>query len=400
VNTDGTPNAHALPPRFDADRIMAEFRRRFADEPAGIVRAPGRVNLIGEHTDYNDGFVLPLAVDRFVWVAYRPCADDVVRVWSMEFDEEAEFSLHNFSPGGTGWMEYVKGVAWALSVSGGKVHGWEGIIGGDLPLGAGLSSSAALEVACAHTFADIAGMTWDDQVLAQVAQTAENNWIGVKCGIMDPLISISAREGHAILIDCRSLTTTQVPLPPQMRVVILDTGTRRSLTNSAYNDREQECREAARAFRVDSLRDLTRANLAKPPKALAETLLKRARHVITENARVHDAVDALYACDWGQLGSVMREGHRSLRDDYEVSSPALDTMVECASRAGSVGARMTGAGFGGCVVAVVKAEDATRFLPRVTNLYYEATGLQPRAFVSQASAGATSTASRTRTLHM
>ena len=234
-------------------KVRAEFERRFGARPALVARAPGRVNLIGDHTDYNDGFVLPMAIDRAVWIALRPRRDDRVELHSLDFGETARFTLGDPSlrsgqarAHGEGWVEYVRGVAWALGDAGLETgSGWEGIVAGDVPLGAGLSSSAALELAAARAFAGLARLPWEPARMAKLAQRAENAWVGVNCGIMDQLISAAGREGHALLIDCRSLATRAVPIPASAAVVVLDTATRRGLVDSAYNERRAPSRGSA-----------------------------------------------------------------------------------------------------------------------------------------------------------
>ncbi|MGD8997542.1 MAG: galactokinase family protein, partial [Anaerolineae bacterium] len=215
--------------------ITRKFERRFEAPPALVVRAPGRVNLIGEHTDYNDGFVLPMAIDRAIWIALRSRRDGKVRVHSLDFDETASFALHSLQNTGAGWAEYLKGVAWALQEEGYSLAGWEGVLAGDVPRGAGLSSSAALELAAARAFAAVSDLPWDAAKMAKLCQRAENEWVGMKCGIMDQMIAAAGQAGHALLIDCRSLETELVPLPPETVVVVLDTATRRGLIDSAYN---------------------------------------------------------------------------------------------------------------------------------------------------------------------
>jgi galactokinase len=382
--------AHVARTAPQAARLREDFRERFGGEPQGLVRGPGRVNLIGEHTDYNDGFVLPLAIDAAVWIALRPRADRTVRVWSADFGDAAEFSLDALSHDTHRWTEYIKGVAWALAQDGYSLRGWEGVIAGEVPIGAGLSSSAALEIACARAFADVSGLSWDSVRMAQVAQTAENGWIGLRCGIMDQLVAACGREGHAILIDCRSLDISTVPMPADARVVVLDTGTRRNLSSSAYNTRRQECETAAQAFGVAALRDLTVDDLGRPPAGIHADVLKRARHVVTENARVLRAAAALERGDHRCVGALMTESHHSLRDDFEASTPELDTMVECAERAGSVGARMTGGGFGGCAVALVHESDCPRFVQDTLRAYQQKTHCEPTTYVCRASAGVSS----------
>ncbi|HEX8243239.1 MAG TPA: galactokinase family protein, partial [Longimicrobium sp.] len=225
--------------------VVRAFRARFGAEPAFVVRAPGRVNLIGEHTDYNDGFVLPMAIERAVWIALRRRLDGEVHVWSMDFAQPATFAVERIRRGGPAWSEYLKGTAWALEESGRALWGWEGVMGSDVPIGAGLSSSAALELATARAFAAVTGFGWAPGEMARLAQRAENQWVGVNCGIMDQMISAAGQEGHAVLIDCRSLETSAVPLPAGTVVVILDTATRRGLVDSAYNERRRQCEAAA-----------------------------------------------------------------------------------------------------------------------------------------------------------
>jgi len=389
---DGAPGRQSRPvieeSPFVENTLIAEFRARFASDPALVVRAPGRVNLIGEHTDYNDGFVMPLAIDRAVWIALRPSAGRRVRVFSADFGAWGEFALDGLERGQEGWLEYLKGVAWALREQGHQLRGWEGVMSGDVPLGAGLSSSAAVEMAAARAFIAVSGGEWKATEMALAAQRAENQWVGVNCGIMDQLISGVGRAGHAVLIDCRSLATRAVPLPAGAAVVILDTGTRRELVTSAYNERRTQCEAASAAFGVKALRDVSVARFFRESGALQPLTLRRARHVVTENARTEQAADAMATGDAAALGRLMYESHVSLRDDFEVSSPALDAMVETARAVGCIGARMTGAGFGGCAVALVDASDADDFTTRVAARYAAETGHTPAVYVCQATDGA------------
>jgi galactokinase len=380
----------------DARQAAAHFAERFGRLPRWIVRAPGRVNLIGEHTDYNDGFVLPVAIDRAVWIALAPRNDRTIIVHSLDFDAEGRFSLDELadedgSPNndGSGWIEYLKGTAWSLADAGHGLSGWEGILVGDVPVAAGLSSSAALEMATARAFAAAGSLDWDPAGMAKLGQRAENRWVGVNCGIMDQLISAAGRARHALLIDCRSLETRPVPFPPGVAVVILDTATRRGLVDSAYNERRGQCEAAARFFDVSALRDVTPDTLLQRAAELDEPVLSRARHVVTENDRTLRAVEALDQADLVALGRLMAESHASLRDDYEVSSDALNAIVECASaHEACFGARMTGAGFGGCAVAIIRSEAAEAFVPAVSASYKKKTGHQPMLYVCQASDGA------------
>ena len=370
--------------------MLAEFRRRFGGEPAFLARAPGRVNLIGDHTDYNDGFVLPMAIDREVWLAVRSRDDRRVIVHSIDFDEDAAFALDEGNSRRDGWIEYVRGVAWALEQDGRPTSGWEGVAAGDVPVGAGLSSSAALELAAARTFAAVGGVVWQPVAMARLAQRAENEWVGVNCGIMDQLISAAAVAGHALLIDCRSLQTRSVPLPDAAAVIVLDTGTRRGLVDSAYNERRAQCEEAARHFGVPALRDVDAATFHAHAGELDPITRKRARHVITENARTLEAATLLERGELEAAGPLMNQSHASLRDDFEVSRPELDAMVSLAQQHGACfGARMTGAGFGGCAVALVDRKGADSFVAAVAAQYQQKTGLAPKLYVCAPSRGAT-----------
>jgi galactokinase len=371
------------------ERVTQAFQSRYGAAPTLIVRAPGRVNLIGEHTDYNDGFVLPMAIDRAVWIALRPRNDNYVVAYAAEFDDLAEFSLGEMVHRHGLWAEYIKGVAWALQEAGHTLKGWEGVVLGDVPIGAGLSSSAAIELASARAFASLSGLPWDAAEMAKVAQRAENEWVGMKSGIMDQMISAVGEDGRALLIDCRWLTTDAVPLPAETVVVILDTSTRRELVTSAYNERRSQCEAAAQFFGVPALRDLDITRFNAAADLLDPIVAKRARHVITENARTLQAAAAMRAGDAAELGRLMNASHFSLRDDFEVSGPALDTMAEIAqAQPECYGARMTGGGFAGCAVALVRADSAEAFVAQVSARYTEATGKTPALYVTTAQPGA------------
>ena len=371
------------------ERVVREFAQRFGGAATLVARGPGRVNLIGDHTDYNDGFVLPLAIDRAVWIALRPRGDGRVAVHSLDFGETKEFDPTNGSRNGAGWVEYVRGVAWALRTSGRAVCGWEGVAMGDVPVGAGLSSSAALELAAARAFAASCGIGWHATEMARVAQRAENEWVGVNCGIMDQLISAAGQAGHAMLIDCRTLETRAVPVPPEAVVVVLDTATRRGLVGTAYNERRAQCEAAAKVLGVPALRDVDRATLERRAGDLNSVTRRRARHVVTENERVLACAAALAEGDLPTVGRLMAESHESLRDDFEVSRHELDIMVDLASATtGCHGARMTGAGFGGCAVALVDAARADEFCATVERGYRKATGLRPALYRCAAAEGA------------
>jgi galactokinase len=368
---------------------VAQFEKRFGRRPERVVRAPGRVNLIGEHTDYNDGFVLPMAIDRAVWIAFSPRGDRRVVVHSVDFGEDGEFALDAFEKGPPGWIEYVKGTAWSLQDAGLRLSGWEGVMLGDVPLGAGLSSSAAVEMASARAFAAASNLSWEPAAMALLGQRAENKWVGVNCGIMDQLISAAGRACHALLIDCRSLETQPVPIPPGTAVAVLDTSTRRGLVDSAYNERRGQCEAAAAFFKVKALRDVTMERFECEAGGLDETTRRRARHVIGENERTLRAAEAMRRGDAVELGRLMNESHESLRDDYAVSSPALDAMVETARRhEACYGARMTGAGFGGCAMALIRAQAADDFVRQTADGYKKATEHDPAVYVCTATNGA------------
>ncbi|MBL8163868.1 MAG: galactokinase [Anaerolineae bacterium] len=369
--------------------VRRSFDRLYGTAPSVVVRAPGRVNLIGEHTDYNDGFVLPMAIDRAAWIALRPRTDSEVHVHSLDFDETVTFSLNNLEKSNSKWAEYIKGVAWVLRERGRLLTGWDGVVAGDVPIGAGLSSSAALELATARAFASISPIAWDAAEMARIGQQAENEWVGVSCGIMDQMISAAGQAGHALLIDCRSLETQLVPLPPGTAVVVLDTATRRGLVGSAYNERRAQCEAAAQHFGVKALRDVSLAEFEARAGELDAVARRRARHVISENARTLRAAEAMRQGDATELGRLMDASHISLRDDFEVSNDALNTIVECAQREESCyGARMTGAGFGGCAVALVQGDAAETFAARVAADYLQHSGLNASVYVCQATDGA------------
>lgn len=370
-------------------QLRTTFREKFGGDAVTIIRAPGRVNLIGEHTDYNDGFVLPMAIDRAVWIALRPRQDDYMVVYSIDYDEMVEISLSELERLPANWAEYMKGVAWAMQEAGFSLRGWEGVITGDVPRGAGLSSSAAIELATARALCHVSEIVWDAPRMALISQRAENQWVGVNCGIMDQMISAAGVADHALLIDCRTLETELAPLPQGAAVVILDTTTRRGLVDSAYNERRQQCEAAAQHFGVKALRDVTLEQLEAEKAELSEVVYRRARHIISENTRTLQAVEKMRANDSHAFGVLMQESHASLRDDFEVTNDALNTIVACAlAQAGCYGARMTGAGFGGCAVALVAEASVSAFVEGVISAYRAATTLTPQIYVCQASDGA------------
>ena len=370
-------------------QVTDAFAATFNAPPTLVVRAPGRVNLIGEHTDYNDGFVMPLAVEGAVWIALAPRDDRRVAMHSLDLDGVLEFSLDETLEKGKGWGEYIKGVTLMLHEAGYTLGGWQGVMAGDVPIGAGLSSSAALEMATARAFAAVSPFDWDAAKMAKIGQAAENRWVGVNCGIMDQMISAAGRDGMALRIDCRSLELESVPLPAGTAVVILDTSTRRGLVDSAYNERRAQCEAAAAHFGVAALRDVAVEQFEARAGELDEVTRRRARHVVTENDRTVRAAEAMKSADAETLGTLMNASHESLRYDFEVCNDALNTMVDCARRhPACLGARMTGAGFGGCAVALVHSDQAEPFAREVAADYRQATGLEPKVYVTAATAGA------------
>jgi galactokinase len=369
--------------------VEAAFRREFGGRYAVLVRAPGRVNLIGEHTDYNEGFVLPMAIEPAVWIAARPRPDRWVHLRSTAFDSPLTLDLDALDAGREGWGKYVAGVAWSLQREGMVPGGWEGTLASDVPVGAGLSSSAALELAVARVFMHLAGQAWEARRMALVCQRAENEYVGLRCGIMDQMASAVAERQHALLLDCRSLATQAVPLPASCTLVVLDTGTRRGLETSAYNERRSECEEAARRLGVASLRDVTPETLARKAGELPHTIARRAWHIVSENERVLACAAALRSGHLARAGALFQESHASMRDLYDASGPALNRMVESALESrGCFGARLTGAGFAGCAVALVEAGSAAEFQVEVIERYARHLDHPASAFASTPAQGA------------
>ncbi|MDX1991529.1 MAG: galactokinase [bacterium] len=369
--------------------VVSKFEQLYGQSPAFVVRAPGRVNIIGEHTDYNDGFVLPMAIDRATWMALRPRQDNRLFVHSLEFNQTAEVPLDNLRKKGDTWVEYLKGVAWALQEGGYALTAWEGVSAGDVPMGAGLSSSASYELATARAFDAVSDFSWDPAAIARLCQKAENQWVGVNSGIMDQMISASGKEGHALLIDCRSLETELVPIPPGTVIVVMDSATRRGLVGSAYNERRAQCEAAAQFFGVKALRDLDMATFEAKADQLDDVTRRRARHVITENERTLAAKNVMQQGDAGTLGRLMNESHTSMKEDFEITTPPLDSLAEIArQQEGCYGARMTGGGFGGCAVALVDLDRAEAFATTVTEAYQKVVGLNASIYICHATNGA------------
>ena len=378
------------------ERLEPIFRREFgrADAP-GIAVAPGRVNLIGEHTDYNDGWVLPMAIDRGVGVAFAPRDDRVVRAHSVVFDEIRELSIESLAPpGGSEWFSYMVGAAWAMKSSGFEVSGADLVVDGDVPLASGLSSSSALVMATMLALCRVSGIPWSPVEMALLGQRAERDWVGIKGGVMDQFTATSAVAGHALLLDCRTLSHTLVPIPEEAVVVVMETGAPRRLAASAYNERSASCRAAIDALKtvdpgVLALRDIDLDFLEANRERLDETTYRRARHVVDENARPVAMADALAGGDLIEAGRLMNESHFSLRDLYEVSSFELDLFTELAREHPACwGARLTGAGFGGCAIALVSAAGADAFMAATHSRYREQVVLPSSVFACRPESGA------------
>jgi len=376
--------------------VIALFRRTFGGAPQQGVRAPGRVNLIGEHTDYNDGFCLPMAIQRDVLIALAKRADQTVRVVSAEQDGVVEFTISADIPKATlpaqRWADYVKGCAQILVQAGVRLVGCDLALTGDVPLGSGLSSSAALEVATMHALLTAAGVTKSGAEIATLAQRAENRYVGTNCGILDQLSSACATAGQAMLMDCRTLALTPAPLPAGVSVVIADTGKRRGLVDSAYNERRAQCEAGAKAMGVSHLRDVTMHGLWQAAQAgrLDAAARRRCEHVVAENGRTQAAFAVLRAGDAVAFGQLMDQSHADLRDRFEVTCAELDGMVAIArTLPGCLGSRMTGAGFGGCTVSLVQDAHVDAFVRDLTAQYRAAfPAMTPAVYVTNAAAGA------------
>ena len=382
--------------RQSEQRAAQAYREQFHEEPALIASAPGRVNLIGEHTDYNGGFVLPCAVSRRVAVAIgsgavgadssRPALIDRptgAKLYSADFYEERSLTAKKEES----WADYPSGVVWAMQEQGSHVPAFQAAFAGDVPLGSGLSSSAAIEAATALALNTFFHLNISRKDLAVLCQRAENAFVGVNSGIMDQYASLLCKEGMALLIDCRSLEAEQVPLDlarSGLTLLVCDTQVSRKLGNTGYNSRRQTCEQAASTLGVKQLRDAKVSDLDR----LSGEELQRARHVVTENGRVLEAVEALRRQDFVRFGQLMYESHRSMRDDFEISIPELDTFVELATAYDALGARLTGAGFGGCAIALMKHEDVEGLKSTVLQNFEERGFKEPVFYVFQPAYGA------------
>jgi galactokinase len=377
-------------------RTVAErFLAVYGTSPSGLFRAPGRVNLIGEHTDYNDGFVMPAAIDFSCYSAIRSRSDRTLSVYSQQFQENIEFNLDRLvGPPKKHWTDYVRGVAAVLRDEGYPLKGADLLIDGQVPIGSGLSSSASIEVSSALALTSLGGITVPLGTLARLCQRAENAYTGARCGIMDQFVSCFGRPDQALLLDCRSLEMTYLALPPSVRLVICNTMVRHELAAGEYNERRASCERSIEAIRkflpnIRALRDLTLEDLEKYRSLLSEIDFRRCRHVITENARVIDAKEALRHVDLARFGQLMYQSHNSLNHDYEVSCRELNLMVSLARNIpGVYGARMTGGGFGGCTINLVEREVVPEFQTSVAREYEKLTDFSPQIFASSAAGGA------------
>jgi galactokinase len=379
---------------MDAERVAAAFGRAWGHPPDACWSSPGRVNIIGEHTDYNGGFVLPVALEFGVAVAASPRSDGRLTARSLqEPGVDLAVAIDRLAPGDIGgWAAYPAGVVWALATAGQVVPGLDLVVDGDVPQGAGLSSSAALECATAMACNDLFDLGLDRPDLALLAQEAENDFVGMPCGIMDQTASLLCRRGHALFLDTLTLDTEQVPLELAdhgLAVVVIDTNAPHRLVDGEYANRRRTCEAAARLLGVTQLRELDPADLPAVESDLEEPVMRRrVRHVVTENARVLDVVSLLEKGDIRAIGPALVASHASLRDDYEVTVPELDVAVDAALDAGAIGARMTGGGFGGCAIALVEAADVTTVVGAVTDAFAEHGFAAPDAWPVRAADGA------------
>jgi len=379
---------------MDSTQLVPQFAGSSGVRPT-IFSAPGRVNLIGEHTDYNDGFVMPCAIGLRTRVSISPRLQRKLLIQSQEFPQFFEFDLDDLPQHATGaWSDYVLGIAVALEQAGHTLQGANLQVQSEIPIGAGLSSSAAIEVASALALISLNGAVLPLPEVAKLCQRTENAFIGARVGIMDQFVSCMGRAGHALLLDCRSLEFEFIPIPDRVRMVVCNTMVKHQHASGEYNRRREECEEGVKIMakwypNIRALRDLSFDQLIKHSKDLPETIYKRCRHVVEENKRVRDGARRLRAGDLNGFGERMRESHRSLRDLYEVSCRELDIMVEAAEGLqGYYGGRMTGGGFGGSTINLVEATDAESFGDQISSRYQKATGIKPSVYICSAADGA------------
>jgi galactokinase len=375
-------------------RLAARFREMFGTS-ARIFRAPGRVNLIGEHTDYNDGFVMPAALESYTWVAAAKREDRLLEAYSSHFEEKISLSLDGLGgPPRKHWSDFIRGVAAVLQNAGYTLAGANLVIHGEVPIGAGLSSSASLEVATALALSSLSRIDVPRLDLAKLCQKVEHEFVGTRCGIMDQFVAVYGAAGHALMLDCRSLEYQLLPMPHDLRLVVCNSMVRHELASGEYNCRRADCEEGVKLLQphlpgISALRDVELADLEAWKQVLRARVYGRCRHVVSENQRVQAAAKALQSGEADRFGNLMYQSHASLRDDYEVSCRELDLLVDLASsRPGVYGARMTGGGFGGCTVNLVRADAADSFKEHVSRGYREATGVIPEIYVCEPAQGA------------
>ena len=374
---------------MSTEQAVDAFRALTGASPAGVWAAPGRINLIGEHTDYNDGFVLPFALPHAAYVAAAKRSDGRWRFRSVDLDDTVEIDAAGLVPGTEGWHSYLAGVIWALQQAGHEVGGAELVLTSDVPLGAGLSSSAAIECAALAALADLYDLTIEPMERAKLARVAENAYVGAPTGLLDQAASTLCEADHALFLDCRTLETEQVPLgvaAAGLEILVIDTRTRHSHVDGEYAARRASCEKACEILGIPALRDL--ADLDAALAQLPELEGRRVQHVVTENQRVLDAKTALAAGDWAELGRLMTASHESMRDDYEITEPSVDLAVATALASGALGARMTGGGFGGCVLALVASDQADAVSAAVTSAFAAAGLTEPVTFLARPAAGA------------
>jgi galactokinase len=378
--------------------LIKQFQSIFQCAPELLSKAPGRVNLIGEHTDYNDGFVLPIAIENVVTILAAHRSDHEIHLFSVNFEEKTTFPISEPIDHDTEhpWSNYERGVIDQFLKQGRQLNGANFLIHGDVPIASGLSSSAAIEMATAMAFKNLKQINISDLNLIQLCQTAENEFVGMKCGIMDQFISCMGKAGHALFLDCRSLHYRLVPFPSnEVSVVILNTKVKRELSGSEYNERRSRCEEAVKLLKkslpdISALRDVSIAQFERFKGQLPEIIRKRSEHVVYENERVCQFVEAMKQKDMNQMGTLLLQSHESLRNLYEVSCSELDTMVEIAMGVdGVIGARMTGAGFGGCAIAMVQKGHEEVLKDTICQQYPQKTSIQPEVYISSPAEGAT-----------